>query len=447
MWDIKYRPTTLAEVVGNETVKKILLYRSMNNTLDNRSLMFGGTKGSGKTTIARIMARILVCQVRTNGDPCNVCESCVSVLGGSHPGVIEFDAATSGTVDRIREIIDDSNYESIDGSPKILILDEAHRLSVPAQDALLTSMEDRKFVVIMCTTEPHKIRPALRDRLDEFAIRPPKSAELIERLKFVLKSENAHASEEDIYNIVELSDCSPRLALNAIYAISRIGQINSNTVDEYFRNGSLKLVKLAMSNLSTDINVSLKSLDSAISMEGPFWVRDQILNIILATVRASVGAPYKPIYRINVINEDMDIIRRVGEYVASLDKPNMASILLSILNVQKTEIRNDVIQDSGTPPVVQVPDNSMNLLKRIAPHKVPDSTPVYRNKVCAPLEIDGVKFNEEERITNLHDKIEPTKRSPGHLSDLDNRAKVEYDKSRVPMTDQEFARAFFDRFR
>ena len=448
MLDLKYRPLDFDSVVGSHAIVNLLRNRSRNRKLLERCLMFGGPKGCGKTSLARIVARASLCASLVDGNPCNKCSICVSHLKETCSSIIEFDAASSGTVDRIRSLVDDLEYSNIESDSTILILDEAHRLGPASQDALLKSMEERRLLVILCTTEPHKIRSAVRDRVDEFAIRPPTSTEMLERVKSICDTESISYSPEALSMVIEKSECGPRTVLNAISMLSSNGGVTVETVKTLYRYDSLNVLVGLMTSLS-DRSTAYESWDYLTSRESIGWLRDNILEIISTGLRMMFGINPKVKYVPNFIDRDnLGFYRNIANRLAVLERPSISEVELILFSEftfgNSSPSVNTPIQRMGSPKRLEpVAVGSLEPPKPVqGPEKsVPISVGLTgRSK---PVEIDGVKFGSDEKLTSLHDRITPG-RGPSIVIQ-DTEVSLGLDKSKIPMSEQEFSRAFFER--
>ena len=186
----KWRPKTFADLVGQEHVVKAL-----RNALDEGRLhhayLLTGTRGVGKTTIARILAKSLNCQNTEHGEPCGVCESCTQIDTGRYVDLLEIDAASNTGIDNIREVLENAQYAPTAGKYKVYIIDEVHMLSKSAFNAMLKTLEEPPEHVkfILATTDPHKVPVTVLSRCLQFVLRNMTTQQVAEHLAYVLESE------------------------------------------------------------------------------------------------------------------------------------------------------------------------------------------------------------------------------------------------------------------
>ncbi|HHS0616629.1 TPA: DNA polymerase III subunit gamma/tau [Neisseria meningitidis] len=186
----KWRPKTFADLVGQEHVVKAL-----RNALDEGRLhhayLLTGTRGVGKTTIARILAKSLNCENAQHGEPCGVCESCTQIDAGRYVDLLEIDAASNTGIDNIREVLENAQYAPTAGKYKVYIIDEVHMLSKSAFNAMLKTLEEPPEHVkfILATTDPHKVPVTVLSRCLQFVLRNMTAQQVADHLAHVLDSE------------------------------------------------------------------------------------------------------------------------------------------------------------------------------------------------------------------------------------------------------------------
>ena len=186
----KYRPQTFAEVVGQEAV-----VRTLTNAIEQgkvrQAYLFAGPRGTGKTSLARILAKGINCAHGPTASPDNTCHACTSITSGTSLDVIEMDAASQRGIDDIRDIRDRVVLQPVEGRSKIYILDEAHQLTDAAWNALLKLIEEPPphLVFIFCTTELQKVLPTVRSRCQTFVFRRPRLADIVRKLRLIADAE------------------------------------------------------------------------------------------------------------------------------------------------------------------------------------------------------------------------------------------------------------------
>ena len=211
-----YRPSTFEEVAGQEHIVKTLKNALATGKLAH-AYLFAGPRGTGKTTMAKLLAKALNCDEGI-GHQCNECKNCKAIIDGTHPDVLELDAASNNGVDEIRELIDKVKYGTILGRYKVYIIDEVHMLSTGAFNALLKTLEEppEHVIFVLATTEPHKILPTILSRCQRYDFTKLSNDDIKGRLKSVLEKEGVTYNEEAVDIIVSLADGGMRDALSIL---------------------------------------------------------------------------------------------------------------------------------------------------------------------------------------------------------------------------------------
>jgi DNA polymerase-3 subunit gamma/tau len=210
-----YRPQTFEEMAGQKHVLKTLQNAIKENKIAH-AYLFTGPRGTGKTSMAKLLAKALNCECE-NG-PCNECENCKEIVEGSHPDVVEIDAASNNGVDEVRSLIDKVKYSPIMGKYKVYIIDEVHMMSTGAFNALLKTLEEppAHVIFILATTEPHKVLPTIISRCQRFDFGRISAGDIKERIETVLDKENITYESEVVDLVCELCDGGMRDALSIL---------------------------------------------------------------------------------------------------------------------------------------------------------------------------------------------------------------------------------------
>ena len=237
----KYRPQTLDELLGQQVVKDTLFKAFQNGKLAH-AYLFCGPRGVGKTSTARLLAKLVNCESgMTNNIPCNTCESCKSITDGSHLDLIEIDAASNRGIDDIRELRDKIKLAPSSAKKKVYIIDEVHMLTNEAFNALLKTLEEppEHVLFILATTEVHKIPQTILSRVQKLEFKEAGLDDLIEALKKVVAAENIEIEDEALTEIAKRADSSFRDGLKLLDQLASASEkITVGMVEQNTRSGS-----------------------------------------------------------------------------------------------------------------------------------------------------------------------------------------------------------------
>lgn len=213
----KYRPQVFADVVGQEHVTKTLM-NEIKTGRTSHAYLFTGSRGTGKTTCAKIFAKAVNCEHPNDGDPCNECETCRGIDNGSVMDVVEIDAASNNGVDSIRDIRDEANFTPVNGKYRVYIIDEVHMLSIGAFNALLKTLEEPPEHVkfILATTEVHKLPATILSRCQRFDFKRISPEDIAGRVLYVADKEGLEVTQEAANLIARLADGALRDALSIL---------------------------------------------------------------------------------------------------------------------------------------------------------------------------------------------------------------------------------------
>lgn len=213
----KFRPDDFSEVKGQDHIVKTLKNQIKANRIGH-AYLFTGTRGTGKTTIAKIFAKAVNCEHPVDGNPCKECAICKAIASGSSMNVIEIDAASNNGVDNIREIVEQVSYSPAEGKYKVYIIDEVHMLSIGAFNALLKTLEEPPSYVIfiLATTEVHKIPITILSRCQRYDFKRISIDMLMERMQELVEKENVSIEEKALRYIAKAADGSARDSLSLL---------------------------------------------------------------------------------------------------------------------------------------------------------------------------------------------------------------------------------------
>ena len=228
-----YRPQTFDEVAGQKHIIRTLRNALANNKIAH-AYLFCGPRGTGKTTMAKLLAKALNCE-EGFGHQCNKCSNCLEIIEGSHPDVIEIDAASNNGVEQVRDLIDKVNYLPIKGKYKVYIIDEVHMMTDNAFNALLKTLEEppAHVIFILATTEPHEIIPTILSRCQRYDFTKVADADIEERMITVLQKEGVQYDKAAVKAIISLADGGMRDALSILDQILAYSNNSLRVEDVY----------------------------------------------------------------------------------------------------------------------------------------------------------------------------------------------------------------------
>lgn len=323
----KYRPRTFSSIVGQEKVVEILKNQIEQNKIGH-AYLFTGVRGTGKTSIAKIMAQAMNCENLQNGNPCNSCETCKSILEARNSDIIEMDAASNNGVDDIRSIKDEISFLPTSSKYRVYIIDEVHMLSTGAFNALLKTLEEPPIHVkfILATTEPQKLPATIISRCQRFEFTKIDNNKLYELLKKISNDVNIDIEDNSLRLISMLARGSARDSISILESVSNIdGKI---TVDDV-----RKIVGIPNANITITLFENIiKSNSQKVLEDINFLLSDgkepvNILTEILAVI-SSVYMQSDDL--ISVYNQEE--LNRIKKYF-ELDKIELYKIIKEFIDL------------------------------------------------------------------------------------------------------------------
>lgn len=336
----KYRPTNFNDVIGQEVIIRTLQNAVINNKISH-AYLFSGPRGTGKTSIAKIMAKTVNCLEPKNGIPCCKCVNCTQIENKQTTDVIEIDAASNNGVDEIREIRNKVNLVPSTGKYKVYIIDEVHMLTAGAFNALLKTLEEppSHIIFILATTEAHKIPATILSRCQRFDFKKIPENKIVERLEDISKKENIEITSEALHAIAQLSDGGMRDSINLLDQVASYSSEKIDTDDVYKVNGTLsdKSKLKFIENILSDNLIELLNMLDNYNNEGKNLVK--VIEDIADTLKKILLLKTTPEYAKKIIYDYEDYSTMVNEI--NLDK------VINLLNEINNNLNN--IKQSNDP--------------------------------------------------------------------------------------------------
>lgn len=414
----KYRPVDFNSVYGQEEVVTVLKNAIISGKISH-AYLFCGPRGTGKTTIAKIIARLVNCDNLVDGNPCGKCYNCLNYLNSND--IVEIDAASNNGVDEIRELRDKINLVPSNAKYKVYIIDEVHMLTTQAFNALLKTLEEppSHVIFILATTEPHKIPLTIASRCQKFRFSKIDDEKIVARLSEICKLEDISIDNDSLFEIARLSDGGMRDAINFLDQLVAYSSDDIKIDDVYKVNGSVSYAELF--NLLTyiinndkvkiiefidDLNASGKDINKFLE-ELLIFLKDVILyknaNVLsnIATKNEYVKLIadmyentdlYKLIESLNVVQNNI----KISSYSSIVF---MTSILkYSDLNFSDNgELNNNNTSDySNMDLKSNVQDDDSNLVKEVTKNEI-------KNNDNLSLRDEEIRINNALAIASKQD--------------------------------------------
>ena len=310
----KWRPQTFADVIGQQHVTDTLRAQLRSGRLSH-AYLFTGTRGTGKTTCAKILARAVNCEHPVNGDPCNECAACRGILDGSVLDVTEIDAASNNGVDNIRDLRDETRYTPAQVKKRVFIIDEVHMLSIGAFNALLKTLEEppEHVLFILATTELHKVPATILSRCQRFDFRRIGAEDIARRLLDVAAGEGIELTDGAARLIARLADGAMRDALSMLDRAAAAGAVDEQTVTTALGVlGQDDGIRLAEHLKNGDLAAAVTLMDDHYNAGRDLAaVYDQMLGLIrdallVKTSKTDVSALISPAYTVKSLQKLCD---------------------------------------------------------------------------------------------------------------------------------------------
>jgi len=319
----KYRPQKVEELDSKEVRDK--LYSVLGSSSISHAFLFTGPKGLGKTSAARIVAKVLNCEKKTKGiEPCNKCDQCVSITNGTNMDILEIDGASNRGIDEIRDLREKIKLSPMSARKKIYIIDEVHMLTAEAFNALLKTLEEppSHVVFILCTTEPHKVPGTILSRCLQIQFRKATEEELVRAFERILKAEKIKSDKESLNLIANLSDGSFRDGVKILEEMAHSAgrkKITKELVEEKYYVSSIKyyvgkmLKCLEEKDTKGGLEQVLKLTEQGIDMK--FFI-EELIQALHSLLLQKVGIKDGPELEVQSLDFDINGIKRLVELLS-----------------------------------------------------------------------------------------------------------------------------------
>ena len=366
----KYRPKELDEVVGQSEIKKILASSVANGTITH-AYLFSGPRGTGKTTMAKILAKMVNCLEPVDGNACNKCESCLNVLNSND--IIEIDAASNNGVDEIRELREKANLVPSSAKYKVYIIDEVHMLTTQAFNALLKTLEEppKHVIFVLATTEYYKIPLTITSRCQKFQFSKLSTGDIVDRLAEIAKLEKIKITNEALLEIAKISDGGMRDSINFLDQL-RSFSTSKITIDDVYEvcgnvsNEEIADLLTAISNNDVEsVTAFFEKMDESGKNYTKFlenfagFLKDVVLlnrNVSYKYIKTDVDMLKRvsTLYNIDQVYHIVDMINNLMDKIKNVSKQSIVILTNFLLIMNKInekvqpELKNNECNDSIT---------------------------------------------------------------------------------------------------
>lgn len=412
----KYRPTSFEDVVGQKHIVITLKNALLRNQIAH-AYLFTGPRGTGKTTVAKLLARGVNC-LSPEKAPCGVCENCQKLLSENHPDIIEIDAASNNGVNDVREIIEKVKYAPLQAKYKVYIIDEVHMLSTGAFNALLKTLEEppAHVIFILATTEIHKVLPTIISRTQRYDFSRVSVKDLIQRLSEVLEREEIEAEPAVIEEIAHLADGGFRDGLTILEQVIAYSQHPLTLQDIYDvykistpKQKATYIEAIVASDLPKALDI-LKKVQTQ-SIDYKRFILD-IINLCKETLISAITGTKEYVSSYNQ--------QAVSQLLSIVDTDKMNEIIESFLTIQNEAKFNGLYQNyleiatiKLCQTTVKQPSNSIateavvNTKSVMQPKEKPLSapSPVISTTVEQPRETKIVNFSQPPSVLEIEKQM------------------------------------------
>lgn len=380
------------------------------------------------TTIARILARAMLCLdlPKDDPEPCNRCENCLDILAETSTAFVEQDAASRGTIEHIRAIVDNLPFAVFNAPKRVHLLDEAHRMSRDAQDVLLKPLEDKKMVGIFCTTEPEKIRGPIRSRCEEYALRRITREDIFLRMKKILSKEGVSWEDDALLTIIDYSGGHVRDVINRTEMIAQAGGITVDTVREYLHLNVVSTYYQILLALG-DSKLAIELVERATAQVTPEEVAAGLAEAAMNSFRLAHGMTADFVYVDRLLAKQLwekfgPACMKLAEYFLRARYVSQVSLVCDVLNLV-----SGIPQSASTSCIIQIASPLGASVSASVSTSAPAPTPIRPHSPSTPLVVAPSPAPVEKPLVS---DLRPD--GVGNMGSSDIQATTVLDKQGVP---------------
>ena len=358
----KFRPIKFEELVGQEHITKTIKNQITSERVGH-AYLFNGGRGTGKTSIAKILARAVNCLNLQDGEPCNECEICKAALDGSLTDIVEMDAASNNSVEDVREIREAVNFLPTKAKYRVYIIDEVHMLSTGAFNALLKTLEEppKHVKFILATTEPQKIPATILSRCQRFDFKRISNQDIVKRLKIVCDESKIEISENALNLIATLAEGGMRDALSILERCNQDGEdkIDENKIRDLVGIPKITYVKqIVEAIINYDVSSSLEVVENVLKegkdLNNLLWEIIKFVKDILL---------FKSIGKLDTYtDEEIVEIKKISEKASKEQLMNLICKLSELENNMKLSTQKLIIFQTGIIKLCNKQDININVV-------------------------------------------------------------------------------------
>lgn len=407
----KYRPKNLDEVGGQDTIVKIIKNSILNNKI-NHAYLFAGPRGTGKTSVAKIFAKMVNCENLEKGNPCGKCTSCTVP---NNSDIIEIDAASNNGVDEIRELRNKVNLVPSYGKYKVYIIDEVHMLTTGAFNALLKTLEEppAHIIFVLATTDPHKIPETILSRCQRLDFKKISENNIVKRLSEIANNENIDIEEPALYEIARLSDGGMRDSIGMLdqavaYSESKITaadihDINGTLTPEDLKSFINLIIKGDLENIFKKLDFYNDSGKNFVKLTEEIitFMRNILLCLKAPEYFKTINSNFK-IYNelVNSINSEtiLDYIDKLNDCTIEMHQASNTKLLLELAIIKmlgKTEIGEKQVKSEET---------KEEPIPKLAESTIENKTDVKSSELGTKVEIVKPQDEKDETLKETTSK-------------------------------------------